>query len=162
MKYIYFIRNAKAQKDPEIEDLQRDLSSSGKEDLKKMFNRIKNLNLKAECIFSSPAKRCIKTAQKICKVFDVKEKHIYAKKIFYNGTMEEILHYISKIKEDRVVLIMHKSMLIKICEYLACIDLENFPTSSIMCLKFDINSFEHIKEQSGELIFFDFPKSQIE
>ncbi|AJC87680.1 phosphohistidine phosphatase [Campylobacter insulaenigrae] len=162
MKFIYFIRNAKAQKDSEIEDLQRDLSSSGKEDLKIMSNRLQKLNFKAEYMFSSPAKRCIKTAQKLCKYFDIKEKDIWIEKSLYEGKMEEILNYISKIKENRVVFVMHKSMIIKICEYLACIDLENFPTSSIICLKFNIDSFEHIKEQSGELIFFDFPKSQNE
>ncbi|MBF7047969.1 histidine phosphatase family protein [Campylobacter volucris] len=160
MKYIYLIRHAKAQKDPKTEDLQRDLSSSGKEDLKTMYSRLKTLNFQAECIFSSPAKRCIKTAQKLCKTFDIKEKDIFIEQSFYQHNITEILNFISSLQKSRVVFIMHNPILIQLCEYLALIDIDNFPTSSIMCLKFDISSFKDIKEQSGELVFFDYPKSK--
>ncbi|EHJ5165620.1 hypothetical protein KA665_000975 [Campylobacter lari] len=50
MKYIYFIRHAKAQKENYDQDLQRELSSSGKDDLKTMIYRIKDLEFKAQSI----------------------------------------------------------------------------------------------------------------
>ncbi|CAM4158623.1 SixA phosphatase family protein [Campylobacter armoricus] len=159
MKYIYFIRHAKAQKDIQIQDLQRDLSSSGKDDLKTMIYRIKDLDFKAQNIISSPAKRCIKTAQKLCKSFALKEKDILIEKCFYDGSFDEVLNYIKNIKQNRVVLIMHNPLLVQLCEYLTHIDLENFPTSAILCIKFNIDSFYNIKEHSGEVIFFDYPKS---
>ncbi|AJC86272.1 phosphohistidine phosphatase [Campylobacter sp. RM16704] len=160
MKYIYFIRHARAQKNIQIQDLQRDLSSSGKDDIKTMIFRIKDLKFKAQSIISSPAKRCIKTAQKICKSFALKEKDILIEKSFYDGNFDEVLNYIKKIKQNRVVLVMHNPLLLQLCEYLTHIDLENFPTSAILCIKFNINNFEDIKEHTGEVVFFDYPKSQ--
>ncbi|AJC84626.1 phosphohistidine phosphatase [Campylobacter peloridis] len=160
MKYIYLIRHAKAQKENYEQDLQRDLSSSGKDDLKTMIYRIKNLNFKAQKIFSSPARRCIKTAQKLCKNFGLKEKDIVIEKSFYEDDLETILNFIKDLQQNRVVLVMHNPLLINLCEYLTHIDLENFPTSAILCLQFDINNFKELKEHSGEVVFFDYPKSQ--
>ncbi|EGK8010760.1 MULTISPECIES: SixA phosphatase family protein [unclassified Campylobacter] len=160
MKYIYFIRHAKAQKENYEQDLQRELSSSGKDDLKTMIYRIKDLEFKAQSIISSPARRCIKTAQKLCKSFSLKEKDIKIEKNFYDGNLEDVLNFIKELKESRVVLIMHNPLLQELCEYLAHIDLENFPTSAILCMQFDIKEFKDIKEHSGEVVFFDYPKSQ--
>ncbi|TXE81627.1 histidine phosphatase family protein [Campylobacter peloridis] len=160
MKYIYLIRHAKAQKENYEQDLQRDLSSNGKDDLKTMIYRIKDLEFKAQSIISSPARRCIKTAQKLCKSFSLKEKDIKMEKGFYDGNLEDVLNFIKELKENRVVLVMHNPLLIDLCEYLTYIDLENFPTSAILCLQFDINNFKELKEHSGEVVFFDYPKSQ--
>ncbi|QOR01898.1 SixA phosphatase family protein [Campylobacter sp. 2014D-0216] len=159
MKYIYFIRHAKAQKENYEQDLQRELSSNGKDDLKTMIYRIKDLNFNAQSIISSPAKRSIKTAQKFCKCFSLKEKDVTIEKSFYEGDVDCILNFIKELKESRVVLIMHNPFLQELCEYLAHIELESFPTSAILCMRFDIQDFKELKEHSGEVVFFDYPKS---
>lgn len=67
MKKIYIIRHAKAVKDENIQDFERRLSESGKEDLKRLFQKLQAYEIKPDFILSSPSKRTAKTTKKNCK-----------------------------------------------------------------------------------------------
>ena len=67
MKKIYIIRHAKASKSEDIDDFERKLTKSGKEDLKKLFKNLASHEIHPDLVLSSPAVRTAKTAIKIAK-----------------------------------------------------------------------------------------------
>lgn len=160
MKTIFFIRHAKAKKNLKIHDLQRNLSSKGKQNIKTMRNRLKTMDLRLDVFYSSPAKRGIKSAKKLSKAFNYNEKDIITNKILYLGDFDQILDFIKELKEDKVALLFHNPQILKLCEYLSHVDINTFPTCAIMCLEFDIDDFKDIKEHSARVVFFDYPKSE--
>lgn len=57
MKKIYIIRHAKASKSEDIDDFERKLTKSGKEDLKKLFKNLASHEIHPDLVLSSPAVR---------------------------------------------------------------------------------------------------------
>ena len=158
MKKIYFIRHAKAVEESEGGDFERDLSERGKKDLALMCERLKKHEVRADAIFSSPAKRCAKTTQKLAVAVKF-EKKIKFKDELYGAQMHELLEFVRKLddKFQSVFIIAHNDAITEICELLSDAAIGNIPTCGIFCVKFDGN-FKELKEHGAKALFFDYPK----
>ncbi|MCX2682942.1 histidine phosphatase family protein [Campylobacter sp. MIT 21-1685] len=157
MKKIYLMRHAKALKDKDREDFDRDLNSRGKQDLKKLFSLLSAYTIKPDYILASPAKRTAKTAEKFAKLYNFKKQDIVFNHTLYTANAEEIFSLIQKIQAqyNEILIIGHNPHIIHLCELLGSLCLTCFPTSSILCLEFDINDFQDLQEHSGKLVFFE-------
>ncbi|ABK83101.1 histidine phosphatase family protein [Campylobacter fetus] len=157
MKKIYFIRHAKATKETN-NDFDRDLNDKGKINAKFMGKRLKKHSVIPDMIFSSPAKRAIKTANLISKEIGYK-KDIKTVKELYEASLESIFKFLNSLNDElnSVFIIGHNPSLTEICEFLSDSDIGNIPTSGIFCIEFE-GSFEHIKESHAHALFFDYPK----
>ena len=152
MKKIYFIRHAKAVDESEGSDFERDLSERGKKDLALMCERLKKHEVRADAIFSSPAKRCAKTAQKLAEAIKFKDE-------LYGAQTHELLAFIREFdgKFQSVFVIAHNDAITEICEFLSDAAIGNIPTCGIFCIEFD-GSFKELKEHGAKALFFDYPK----
>lgn len=157
MKRIYLIRHAKAEKDELKSDFERELNGAGKEDLKKLFLRLQNYKIKPDMIFASPAKRTAKTAKKLAKFYNFDRAKITYIDLLYTANAEQIYHLIKDISEvfKEIFIIGHNPALKELGELLSTLCLDSFPTSSVLCLEFNINDFTKLKTHSGKLIFFE-------
>ena len=158
MKKIYFIRHAKAVEEGESDDFERDLSERGKKDLVLMCERLKKHEVRADAIFSSSAKRCAKTAQKLTEAIKFKKK-IKFKDELYGAQTHELLAFIREFddKFQSVFIIGHNDAITEICELLSDAAIGNIPTCGIFCVEFD-SDFKEIKEHGAKALFFDYPK----
>lgn len=157
LKKIYIARHAKAIKDENMQDFERKLSESGKEDLKRLFQRLQVYDIKPDSILSSPSKRTAKTAKKIAKFYNLDKKKIQFLDELYLGDAVKIYNILQTIDKryNEIFLVGHNPTLIELCELLGFLCLTSFPTSSVLCLEFDIEDFKDLKEHSGKLIFFE-------
>ena len=158
MKKIYFIRHAKAVDESEGSDFERDLSERGRKDLALMCERLKKHEVKADAIFSSPAKRCAKTAQKLAEAVKFKKK-IKFKEELYGAQTHDLLTFVREFddKFQSVFVIAHNDAITEICELLSDAAIGNIPTCGIFCVEFD-DSFKDLKEHGAKALFFDYPK----
>ena len=158
MKKIYFIRHAKAVDEGEGNDFERDLSERGKKDLALMCERLKKHEVKADAIFSSPAKRCAKTAQKLAEAVKFKKK-IKFKEELYGAQTHDLLTFVREFddKFQSVFVIAHNDAITEICELLSDAAIGNIPTCGIFCVEFD-SGFNELKEHGAKALFFDYPK----
>ena len=152
MKKIYFIRHAKAVDESEGGDFERDLSERGKKDLALMCERLKKHEVGADAIFSSPAKRCAKTAQKLAEAIKFKDE-------LYGAQTHELLAFIREFddKFQSVFVVAHNDAITEICELLSDAAIGNIPTCGIFCVEFD-SIFKELKEHGAKALFFDYPK----
>ena len=157
MKKIYLIRHAKAQKDEITSDFERKLNHTGKEDLKRLFLRLQNYEINPDMIFSSPAKRTAKTAKKLAKFYNFNRGKITYINSLYTANAEQIYDLIKDMSRafNEIFIVGHNPALKELGELLSTLCLDSFPTSSVLCLEFDINDFTQLKTHSGKLIFFE-------
>lgn len=158
MKKIYFIRHAKAVDKDLEKDFERDLSERGKKDLALMCDRVKKHKVMADLIISSPAKRCLKTAQKFAEAIKFKKKIRFIDEI-YSADTDELFKIIRKLDDSykSVFLVGHNEAITEICEIISDSAIGNIPTCGIFCIEFECQ-FSEISEHSGKALFFDYPK----
>lgn len=158
MRKIYFIRHAKAVSKDFDSDFERDLNDRGKKDLALMCERFKKHKVRADVIFSSPAKRCVKTANKMATAVKFKQK-ITLVDSFYEANVDKMLEFVRGIddKFSSVFIISHNDTITEICELLSDSAIGNIPTCGVFCIEFDC-SFKDIVEHSNKALFFDYPK----
>ncbi|ELV9659028.1 histidine phosphatase family protein [Campylobacter jejuni] len=157
MKKIYIIRHTKASKSEDIDDFERKLTKSGKEDLKKLFKNLASHEIHPDLVLSSPAVRTAKTAKKIAKFYNFDKNRICFDERLYLCNVENLLKILQDIDDEfnEVFLVGHNPSLMELGGLLSSLCLASFPTSSILCLEFDIKEFKNLKKHSGKLVFFE-------
>jgi phosphohistidine phosphatase len=161
MKHIYLIRHAKSSWGEEgISDFDRPLNRRGKKDLPFMAERLKSFDIKPDLILSSPAKRAQKTAKLIAETISYNENDIVYEESLYDSSYTTYRYLLDSLddKYNTIFIVAHNPTLTEVGERLTGAILTNIPTCSIVCIEFDANSFKDIKEESGKILFFDYPK----
>ncbi len=164
MKKIYLIRHAKSSwKDETLSDFERPLNGRGKRDVVFMGKRLKMFHVMPDLIYTSPAKRALKTAKEIAKEIDCEKKRIISSDALYEGSYESYLDLIHQTdnKHSSIFIIAHNPAITEVGERLSGAILSNIPTCAIVCISFDVSHFKEIKEESGHILFFDYPKKHL-
>ena len=160
MKELVLIRHAKSSwKDINLDDFDRPLNKRGEKNAPFMAKVLKKLVKKPDLIICSSSKRTRLTLDFFIKEFDYKNKIIFENSI-YETSYENILEVIKNIdkKYKRIFLIGHNPGLNDLTNYLVSSFKENIPTCGILKINFDIDSWENVEKDSGELEFFKYPK----
>jgi len=163
MKKLVLLRHAKSSWDVvELSDFERPLNERGKRDAPIMGKHLaKKRQLKLDLIIASPAKRALKTAKIIAKEIGFSEDKILKDSSIYGAGLSEMLSIIAGISNslDTVMLVGHNPTFTTLAYYLTHDSVENIPTCGVFCVNFDVEKWQDIKEASGKLDFFDYPKS---
>lgn len=165
MKTLYLIRHAKSSWDnPGQDDVDRPLNERGKKDAPRMGKRLKEREIYPQMIISSHAKRALSTAKRIAKAIGHKKDDIIIENHLYHASEDAIMKIIQRLKDDVnvVFLVGHNPGLTDFINSLRQDDdvLDNLPTCGIIGFRFNIDSWKDIAWESGELLFYDFPKSK--
>jgi phosphohistidine phosphatase len=164
MKKIYFIRHAKSSwKDEMLADFDRPLNGRGKRDVVFMGKRLKMFDVMPDLIYTSPAKRAEKTTKELAREINCDKKKIKSIDALYEGSYESYLELIHSTddKHASVFIIAHNPAITEVGERLSGAILSNIPTCAIVCISFDVSSFKEITEESGHILFFDYPKKHL-
>ncbi|ATB69757.1 putative phosphohistidine phosphatase [Sulfurospirillum diekertiae] len=164
MKKIYLIRHAKSSwKDETIDDFERPLNSRGKRDVAFMGKRLKLFDVKPDIIYTSPAKRAEKTAKELVKEMDYDKKKIKSIDSLFESSYEQYMELIHATDDQytEIFIIAHNPTITEVGERLSGAILSNIPTCAIVCISFDVESFKEITEESGHILFFDYPKKHL-
>lgn len=164
MKKIYLIRHAKSSwKDETLNDFERPLNGRGKRDVVFMGKRLKMFDVMPDLIYTSPAKRALKTAKELAKELECDKKRIISADTLYEGSYESYLDLIHSAddKHASIFIIAHNPTITEVGERLSGAILSNIPTCAIVCISFDVQSFKEITEESGHILFFDYPKKHL-
>lgn len=164
MKKIYLIRHAKSSwKEEGLDDALRPLNSRGKRDVVFMGERLKKYAVSPDVIYTSPAKRALKTAKELAKAIDYAKKKIMVSEALYESDYASYLEVIHGTEDvhDSIFIIAHNPTITEVGERLSGAILTNIPTCAIVCIAFEVESFKDICEESGHILFFDYPKKHL-
>ena len=161
MKTLCLVRHAKSSwEDTALDDYDRPLNERGKKDARLMGNILQQQHILPDLMLSSPAKRAFSTAKKIAKAIGYNKENIQTDKKIYHAGLEQLLAIIQALpaSEHSVMLVGHNPGLTDLSNLLCRKHIDNIPTCGVVCIEFDIETWNLVMPESGRFIFFDYPK----
>lgn len=164
MKTLIVVRHAKSSWDhPELSDFARPLNGRGEKDAPRMARRLKEKDFTINTVVSSPAVRALTTCHVFTEVLGFPQEQIQTSKQLYHAGDEIILSVVRGLKdhpvENEVALLFgHNPGLTDFVNNLVDEDIDNVPTTGIVCCKLNIEKWSEARWGCGEMEFFDFPK----
>ena len=163
MKEITFVRHAKSSwDDPSLDALDRPLNNRGKRNAPEMGIRLRKQGIIPDLLISSPAKRAHTTAKSIAEEIGYPKKKIVIDDRLYHGSSNSMISIIQSQgkKINSVMLFGHNPGFTDFANMLCGINIYNIPTAGIVAIDFNIDKWSEVNYNSGELVFFDYPKKQ--
>jgi phosphohistidine phosphatase len=164
MKTFYVIRHAKSDwGDPTLDDFDRPLNKRGEADAPRMAKRLKEKEIHPELMLSSPAARAYATCKKIAAILRYPEDSIRTDKKLYHADWETILSVIQTLpdKFDIVMIFGHNPGLTDFVNEIGKrTDIGNIPTCGVVAFQFKTDSWKTLSAGSGDILFYDYPKSK--
>lgn len=161
MKELILIRHAKSDwSNPQLKDFDRPLNKRGIKNAPFMVKKLKKLlNKDIDLIISSPSLRTKQTLEYFLKELDYKGEIIFEKSIYETSHLEliEVIKSVDNSK-NKILIVGHNPALNDLLDvFVDDFDL-NIPTSAILKIEFDTNSWKYISKNNAKLIFFQYPK----
>ena len=164
MKKLILIRHSKTENLVTGQsDYFRPLKPRDHNDAHLIAEKLKEKGLTPDLLISSPAKRAEKTAKELVREINYDKKKIKSADSLYESSYEKYLELIHATddKHESIFIIAHNPTITEVGERLSGAILSNIPTCAIVCISFDVESFKEITEESGHILFFDYPKKHL-
>ena len=165
MKKIVFVRHGRAEdQSSEISDFERSLTGKGKVISGFMAKAYKEKESYPGQIITSPAFRALETALIFAREFDIKPEMIRLESDLYNNDdfkiLTEILKSISD-EENTTTLFGHNPAFTQMADRMAAKGCEFMTKSSIVCISFNVKTWNLIKPDSGKIEYFLKPEKSL-
>lgn len=160
-KKLFIVRHGKSDwSAPDLSDIDRPLKSRGIRDAYKMAELLKQKKEHADLIISSPAARAIHTAIIFSRILQIPEKNILIEFELYMADSESIKTYCLGISDEynKVMIFGHNPGFTALVNKYIPSEISNLPTSSLVILDFNCNSWKDIDPAVLQNHFFDYPK----
>ncbi len=162
MRTLYLVRHAKSSwKYPELEDRNRPLKKRGENDAHIMGKLLDGKGIKPGLIMSSPAKRAYDTACIFADELQYKVEDIVQNDNLYFSGMPQILEVVQHTndKHDDILVFGHNPDTLDMVNHFAPTDYENVPTAGVVCIQFEVDSWQDITLDNGIFRWLDFPSA---
>lgn len=161
MKYLLLGRHSKSFHEIEgIPDIDRPLNQRGYNDAYIMKEFINAKGIIPDLIISSPAIRAFTTSRIYSELLQSDKDLILNSNLYFNES--KFFNFdLSKIPNDynKLMLIGHNPGIHAFSEKFQNKRILKFPTSGIICLKFNLNNWSDLNNSIGELLYFQFPSN---
>jgi phosphohistidine phosphatase len=164
MKTLIVVRHAKSSwDDPDLPDFNRPLNDRGIRDAPRMAKRLKERDITINSMISSGALRALTTCKVFAGILSFPESSIQVSKELYHAGDEMILNVLKNLKDQKVdnelvMIFGHNPGLTEFVNNLADEDIDNIPTTGVVCCELNIERWSEIKWGCGKVAFFDWPK----
>lgn len=160
-KTLHIVRHGKSSWDYEnISDIDRPLSPRGINNAYLMAKKLAERKMVPDRFITSPANRALYTATIFARVLKFPYENIQISDSIYSGYTEDLIKLIkSQDKSVSNLLIFgHNPAFTALANKLMESYLDNIPTSGIVSLTYDIESWDQVGKISPSKNFFDYPK----
>lgn len=161
MKQIVFMRHAKAQKEsPDGSDFSRELEVRGTKDAILMTQSLAQTRFIPQQIVASPAMRTKKTMEIVAQELKLKPENLDLDSGLYEADLSDIMHVIHGLNDtyNCVMVVGHNPSITSIIGYLSDMFAEHIPTSGIVVVAFEDNTWKLVQTRKGKVVWFKNPK----
>ncbi len=154
MRTIVLMRHGKSSWEYDVTDRERPLNQRGKNDAKLVANHFMKQNVVPTIIFSSPAKRALNTCKIFIKAFNLSETSIRVEENLYDFGGESVVNFIKNLPDScsDIMIFGHNHAFTSITNIFGSIFIDNLPTSGLVKINFEVESWREIKSGQTELI----------
>jgi phosphohistidine phosphatase len=161
MKNLFLVRHAKSSwKHKDLSDLERPLSSRGRRDAPFMGKLLSRQKINPDVMLTSPAARAVSTAKYFCDEMNTLFEKVKIIPGLYMPEPDEILNVIEGLDStiNSAMIFSHNPGITDLYNQLSDEMIENIPTCGIAAIEFDEDSWNDLKDKTGHLLFFEYPK----
>jgi phosphohistidine phosphatase len=147
MKTLYLVRHAKATLENRMErDIDRQLLEKGLKRTRHIIDFLLQRKISVDQIISSPAVRAYETARVLAHALNFPQINIKIERLLYGGDADKIgdLFYDLSEKIESLMIIGHNPSITNFANMFLHDPIDYLPTSGIVCIQFDANSWEEI------------------
>ena len=158
MKKLYIVRHAqKAEETQGQDDYDRPLSQEGKDEAKKMAQKLASKNVNADLIVASPAVRTVQTAEIFAEELGYRKNVMY-NDVLYMAYVNELIETITYTFDtvDSMVLVAHNPSLTALAVSLVGFKEKILP-GGIVEVEFNCNSWIDISKENASLVSYEYP-----
>ena len=154
MKKLTLVRHGKSSWEYNVKDRDRPLKIRGQNDAKLVSNQFLLTNNVPKAIFSSPANRALSTCKIFVDSFNLSENAIHVVEELYDFGGENVINFIKNLSDDYddVMIFGHNHAFTSISNIFGSHYIDNLPTSGLVKMNFEINSWKDLKKGITELI----------
>ncbi|NNE32169.1 MAG: histidine phosphatase family protein [Winogradskyella sp.] len=154
MKSIILVRHGKSSWEHNVSDDKRPLKSRGKNDAKLVVKEFMKHNISFDRIYSSPAKRAFSTCKIFCKALGYNKKDVKVIDNLYDFSGENVISVVKNFNNalNTVLIFGHNHAFTSISNIFGSVSIDNLPTSGLVKLNFDIDSWEDLTKGTTELL----------
>ncbi|HAN17959.1 MAG: hypothetical protein A2X13_10400 [Bacteroidetes bacterium GWC2_33_15] len=160
-KYLYIIRHGKSVRDfKDVPDYDRPLKEKGINDSYKIAEKLMIKKNIPQLIMSSPANRALHTALIFARIFNYPVDKISIIKDLYMSSESENMELVKEIDNPikSVMLFGHNPSFTDFANSFLNEKIDELPTSGVVCLKFETDTWKNIGNIKPVEYFFDYPK----
>ena len=157
MKNLILIRHAKSSWDAPVQDIERSISSRGVQNAHLIAIKAVDIVPKSYIVWCSNAKRTKETAYIFSQYLSVPIDVIQFSNELYTFDDKQLFQIIKKCKNehDNLILFGHNEAITNFVNKFGDLYIENVPTSGLVHLQFDCDSWENLSK--GKTICTLFP-----
>ncbi|MDD2799291.1 MAG: histidine phosphatase family protein [Bacteroidales bacterium] len=161
MRTLVLIRHAKAESAEQgVNDFNRKLTDGGKSDAAKMASLLKKQNINPQLLICSSAKRAYQTCAIFAGQFSIESKEIVKKNRLYDEIdVPELKQLLTEEAQTRgtVFVVGHNPTLANLIGELTTDFDGHLPTSGVAVIKFNIDNWDELGVEKGEMKLFATP-----
>lgn len=163
-KSLHIVRHGKSSWDFEdISDIDRPLSPRGINNAYLMAKKLSERKVVPDLFLTSPANRALYTSVIFARILKFPYQKIIIEDSIYMGYTEELISLVrrQKASDSHILIFGHNPAFTSLANHLMDHYLDNIPTSGIVSLNYQIDSWEEIGITKPVKDFFDYPKRYI-
>ena len=157
-RIFHFIRHGKSSWKYPVDDKIRPLKKRGISDITLIANQFLKLKIKPDLVVSSPAKRALDTCRILMKILEISKDILQIKSQLYDFEGSKTLNFIKNLDNSNQIILLfgHNDAFTNLINHLGSHKIDNLPTSGLVAIHFDVNSWSEIS--NGSTITKLFPK----
>jgi phosphohistidine phosphatase len=159
-KTIFLLRHGKSGWDhPELDDIKRELLPKGIHRTEQIANYLKDINIKIDQIYTSPARRALDTAKIIKQLMHLPNLEVVQN--LYPGDAEAFFNLIISLNDqiNHVMIVGHNPGITYFAQQFMNAEIDNLPTSGLISCKYFTPSWSEFTMCDKKLNFVVFPKN---
>lgn len=158
MKRLFLCRHAHAG-ESDKGDFYRELNSHGRLEAESMASRVAINKLRADLIFSSPAKRALQTAMIISRSLGYDGDRIVTEMSIYEQDNRSVLELLRQVggKAENVWIFGHNPSLQELAARLTGLPEHKNPPGTVVAIEFDASDWTQALTSAGNLVFREIP-----
>jgi len=149
MKTLYLVRHAKAILENRMEkDIDRQLLEKGVKRTKTIIDFLLQKKITIDLIVTSPAVRAFETARALAHALNFPLTNIKIERLLYEGDADKIgdLFYDLPQNKESLMIVGHNPSITNFANLFLPEPIDYLPTSGIVCIQFDTNSWDEIEQ----------------
>ena len=161
MKTLYLVRHAKSSwKYPELLDEERPLLEKGKKRTKKVIDFLLKKDVQLDYIKSSHAVRALETARIIAHALRYPLDEILVERQIYHASAEQLFDQFYDLSDtfQSLMMVGHNPAFTNFSNYFLEKKIEWLPTSGVVSISFNTDSWDMVMNVDRQTNFVIFPK----